>query len=118
MYFEKVNNQWLLQNTNEAYSIVGINLAKKVINEGVYFIEAGQILVFDRLNVCDKVVFQTLENIDLLSVRPNNLVGYEPGSVVSLKYKKPPRIIPTFIFRNCRFPTALEYTDYERINNL
>ncbi len=117
MYFEKVNKQWLLE-IHEAYSIVGTNLAKKVIHEGIHVIGSGQILVFDKLDICDKVVFQTLENIDLLSVRPNNLVGYEPGSVVSLRYRKQPRVIPTFIFRNCRFPTASEYTDYERINNL
>lgn len=118
MYFEKSTNQWILENIYEAHKIVGMNLAQKVINESVNVIHSGQVFVFDKPDVYDKVAFQILENIDLLSVRPNNLVGYEPGSVVSLEFEKPPRIIPTFVFRSCRFPTASEYAVYERINSL
>lgn len=118
MFFKRATNQWLLETIYETHKIVGTNLAQKVINESVNVIHAGQIFIFDKPGVYDKVAFQILEDIDLPSVRPNNLVGYEPGSVISLEYGKPPRIIPTFKFRNCRFPTISEYHDYERINNL
>lgn len=118
MYFERATNQWLLKNIHEAHKIVGMNLAKKVLNEGVNAISPGQVFVFDKPGVYDKVAFQTLENINLIFAKPSSLVGYEPGSVVSLAYGKPPRIIPTFIFRSCRFPTVSEYANYERINSL
>lgn len=118
MYFEPTINHWLLENTRETYKITGMDLAKKVINEGVNTIPAGQVIVFDRPSFNDKIAFQTLEDIDLLSVRSSSLVGYEPGSVVSLSFKKPPRVTPTFVFRLCRFPTISEYTFYGRVNNL
>lgn len=118
MFFERATNQWLLENIHETHKIVGMDLAKKVNNEGINAINSGQVFVFDKPGVYDKVAFQILEKIDLLSVRPNNLVGYEPGSVISLEYSKPPRIIPTFIFKNCRFPTISEYANYERIDSI
>lgn len=117
MYFESSTNQWLLEN-NETYRITGMEIARKLLIKSVSIIAAGQVLVFDKSDMYDRVVFQVLENIDLSSVRPNNLVGYEPGSVISLECKKPPRIIPTFVFRSCRFPTISEYANYERINSI
>lgn len=118
MYFEKSTNQWILENIYEAHKIVGMELARKVLNENFRDIDPGQILVFDNHGGYDKVAFQTLEKINLLFVSPIDLVGYEPGSVISLAYEKSPRIIPTLKFGNCRFPTISEYHNYERINNL
>lgn len=118
MYFDKATNQWILEHIYEANKIVGMDLVEKVFNESVNTIGAGQVIVFDRPSFNDKIAFQTLEDIDLLSVKSSSLVGYEPGSVVSLPFEKPPRIIPTFIFKSCRFPTISEYTNYERINSL
>lgn len=118
MYFDKITNQWILENIYEATEIVGMELSRKVLNGHFRDIDPGQIVVFDNKGVYDKVAFQTLEKINLLFVSPSDIVGYEPGSVISLKYGKPPRIIPTFKFRNCRFPTISEYLDYERINSL
>ena len=118
MYFDTATNQWLLENIREAYKIVGMSLAEKVLNEGVNTICAGQVIVFDRPSFNEKIAFQTLEDIDLLSVKSSSLVGYEPGSVVSLPFEKPPRVMPTFLFRECRFPTNYEFSRYDRINNI
>lgn len=118
MVFNEKINQWLLESLYETHRIVGETLAQKVINKGVNVIHAGQIFVLEKPGVYDRVAFQTLEDINLSSVRLINLVGYEPGSVVSLNYEEPPRTIPTFVFRNCRFPTVSECANYERINSL
>lgn len=93
-----------------------MRLTESILAFGIKCLKAGQILICEK--GYDKLAFQTLENIDLDRAKGSDLIGYEPGSVLHIRYKKDTKIIPTILFRDCRLPTAHEFSVYNRINNL
>lgn len=109
MYFDVTNNQW----------ISGISEAKKFGEElkdvlkykGVSTIPAGVIMVFT-LGGKPYLMFQMLQDLVLSSVKNTTLLYYERGSIVFLGGDG--SYIPTLRFRNCRFPTEMEFKQYER----
>lgn len=113
MYYSEKWGQWILSDVEEVRTMCS---KESILEYGIEIIRAGQILVFKK--GYDTFAFQTLENIFLITAKGSDLVGYEPGSVMNIRYKRTPKIIPTILFRDCRFPTMSEFSTYNRINNL
>lgn len=111
MYYNRLYDQWTI--ANEEIGMTYFKWVNSLISSGTNYINSGQVLIHN-----NTFAFQTLERIDLHKVNGSDLVGYEPGSVISMLYEKVPKIVPTLLFRECRFPTNYEFSRYDRINNL
>lgn len=114
MIYNEHYNQLVVSKVTEIY--VESNILKALSDDKIDHLKAGQVLIFKKYS--ELFAFQTLEYIDLCKVKENDLIGYEPGSVLSLRTKKPPKYIPTFLFKDCRVPTDFELIQYEDANNL
>ena len=114
MYYNRRYDQWTI--ADEEIGITYFKWVNSLISSGTNYINSGQVLIHKR--GYHTLAFQTLERIDLHKVKGSDLVGYEPGSIISIRYGKFPKIVPTFLFRECRFPTNYEFSRYDRINNL
>lgn len=113
MYYNEKFGQWIATDIKDMRTM---RLTESILAFGIKCLKAGQILIF--VKGYDKLAFQTLENINLDSAKGSHLVGYEPGSVMHIRYKKAPKIIPTILLRDCRLPTAHEFSIYNSTNNL
>lgn len=114
MFYNELYDQWTI--SNEEIRLAQFKWVNSLVSDGINYINSGQILTYTRGS--DTLAFQTLERIDLRKVKGSDLVGYEPGSVISMRYEKAPKIVPTLLFRECRFPTSYEFSRYDRNNNL
>lgn len=114
MIYNKHYNQLVVSRVTEIY--VQSNILKARSEDNIEELEAGQILIFKKY--AERIAFQTLEHIHLWKVKENDLIGYEPGSVILLSTGNTPKVIPTFRFKDCRVPTEIELNQYEDINNL
>lgn len=114
MYYNVANKQWILDRSAEQETLVGMVMAEKVLREGIGKVSSGQVLILTGYNLA----FQTIEDIALQKMKSNTLVGYEPGSLLMLDARKPPKIVPAILFRKCRFPTNEELRIYEENNCL
>lgn len=112
MHFDETNKQWI------SNSFDTMRLGESIKNELVYLGEdtifAGTVMVFIWSGK-PHLMFQTLEDLALSSVRNTTLLYYEQGSIVFLgdvEFDK--KFVPTLRFRNCRFPTESEFEYYKR----
>lgn len=114
MIYNTHYNQLVVSRVIEIYP--ESNILKARSEDKIDNLKAGQVLIFKKYT--ELFAFQTLEHIDLCKAKENELIAYEPGSVLSLKTGKPPRFVPTFLFKYCRVPTDFELSRYEEINSL
>lgn len=118
MHFDKIRKQWLLDNAHERL-FLGELLREEVLRMGVNTIDAGTVMVFsfkDKTFTDRIIMFQTMSDFDLIPMKNTSLLFYEEGSIIFLGAKY--GYIPTFTFRNCRFPTIDEFERYERSNTV
>lgn len=108
MYFDETNKQWI-SSISDVLKF-GEKLKDEVTHLGGNVIPAGTVMVFVLAEPL--LIFQTLQDLDLASVRSTTLLYYEKGSIVFLKGDW--EFVPTLRFRNCRFPTEAELRQYER----
>lgn len=112
MYFDETYRQWILNSLDEMG--FGETIKEELIYMGKDTILAGTVMVFFWYGK-PYLMFQTLQDLALSSVRNTTLLYYEKGSIVLLGGGEFDReFVPTLRFRDCRFPTKKEFEYYER----
>lgn len=109
MYFDETNKQWI--SVSSDVMKFGEKLKDEVIHLGKNIIPAGTVMVF-AWSGKPYLMFQMLQDLALSSARNTTLLYYEKGSIVFLDSKA--EFVPTLRFRDCRFPTEMEFRRYER----
>lgn len=109
MFFDETNKQWFTESSDVLQ--FGENLRDELLSQGKETIPAGTVMVLAWLER-PYMLFQTLQDLVLTSARNTTLLYYERGSIVFIGEGK--EYVPTLRFRDCRFPTTLEYERYIR----
>lgn len=113
MYFDDTNKQWLSDGGLDVMKF-GEELKGEIPYRGED-IPAGTVMVFIPKDMrYAKYFFQTLVAHRFEDLQNTSLITYEPGSVVHTvgSSRRDTPVIPTFRFRNCRFPSPTEYVEY------
>ena len=109
MYFDETNKQWI--SVSSDVMKFGEKLKDEVTYQGKDIIPAGTVMVF-AWSGKPYLMFQMLRDLVLSSARNTTLLYYEKGSIVFLGGDG--EFVPTLRFRDCRFPTEIEFKRYER----
>lgn len=109
MYYDETNKQWFTAGSDVLK--FGEKLRDEFLRQGKETIPAGTIMVF-AWSGKPYMMFQTLQDLVLSSARNTTLLYYEKGSIVFIGEEK--EFVPTLRFRDCRFPTKIEYERYIR----
>lgn len=110
MYFDETKNQWF-STTPSDLERFGSNLSIEMVFTGRYKIPSGNVMVFCLKGTTPHLMFQTLRDEDINTLRDVSPLAYEVGSIIFMKGRT---YMPTLVFRNCRFPTKSEFETYER----
>lgn len=114
MYYSISEKQWLTDGISE--TLYGVDFIKELIwKHEVNVLETGTLLIFKTPRYY--LGFQTLQNIDLNKAYNNMLIGYEPGSVCSIRGEQP-SFTPTFTLNKLSLPSYSEFRLYDKKCNL
>lgn len=107
MYYNESEKQWLASGHSDTM-VFGEKLRDEILEPGKEIFPAGMVMVF-AFSGKPYMMFQTLQELYIDSLRNSDLVAYENGSIVYLQDRE---FIPTIRFRDCRIPTLEEYVNY------
>ena len=102
-YSDEVN-----QLVSSETSFTGSFFKSMLTADSIVVIPAGTVLCYSRS--LTKFYFQNLSDIEVSDLKDNDLIGYEPGSIVGITTPHP----PSLVFRYLRLPTKLEVRVYNR----